>query len=1811
MNKIIISILLVLLYVGEAFAADPIVYSRCKRTTDSFTITADVPVGGVPTSSSRTFPIMDGYDVMPDVKNFFTDISGPCDLVYRDASGVETVIYDCSTTGSTVGQASCAALDAQVSPDGTKIAFSVFRGTLSNFLEAFDARTINPDADAGYLIPGDVGSYHRLPNKRLIVSGAELMYRNMIASTNHTILPYAVGTWDSGPTFLTNNRVAFTSTRDGHRTTLIFRGPSSSITGTRIWSVDLDGKNLSLDSHHSLSQEQHPFILKNGRVAYSSWQILGGLPFRHNNGSAGYFTTEHNLFQVFSQYPDGSENFALCCMHSGDHTPSYYGEDHNAGHFITQTTDERIWFVDYYRGNNQGLGAVIGFMEEPMIEGFGLNDGIAGHQDLFAPRDAINLASWAVNSDNSATITVAGVSHPNYAGQIPWYGKLGHPFAMTSNGLGVVWGKGNCSIVTNHLIFSELGLGTQPPVSSGNGSGSYANHMYLIGRDIPACDLGIYKTTTIPSSHPSDLSVIVDTEEWHELFPRVVLPYQDIYGVVEPKVHPMAHIRSPHWSLTPGEPFGLLGAPSIVDRETEPFYGITFQNGAHPEHQFNLAGTDTIDYTDDELCGIRLLGLFPNRGLNTHTEINNVWGERVSILGELHVKHYDGLGNRILDPLGNPDTSFLVKLPANVPHITQAIDCDGRTLNTDQTWQTVKPGEMKTCGGCHVHSRETLLDFHQSYAATTNYTIPELGKGVVPLLNGKTGDVVNIRTENAYGLRITLEDDIKPIFDARCISCHGDSSPAAGVHSSNTSISDGYSATSSTWFCLVRDYTQSCVPEELKISVTGMYTSGSCAVNGPCFRRPQLTKYMRALNSRGSLLLWKAANQRLDNRTDGEDAQDINFGADHPTTITAEELGILSRWIDMGAPAGPQELKDTQKPTLHLAANVVSNEITQLIVGTVDLGAGINPASLNVCLVSGGSCGSNLAGTAEMHGMHTITLDTAISDPNQIIRASVSDTATSPNTTTVEFTAGYLMSTALSGNPDVTLDEETDYVLNIVAPENSRVFVSGYPRGSVFNELNRTLKVRPDFTQSGTYTVNVTSIDGLGVESIDTFTITVNDTIQTVDPVIVDTIDGTTYWQYTVRYTTDEWLDVPGLAGRTLDYVVRIPKTASPSNKMPLKISMHGHGSATAFWTGDGENYGIGPFDPAAQNSWHVGHHSGYPSAYIAGTHTFENTAQRRILQTINWIDRNYPGRDPDKTNVFGSSMGGSGASFFAIRYPYLVSEVHENMIGMTIMRNSGDAYVDSVIAPYWGSRTNPPMMNDTGMNAYDFYDAARAFKEDPRVRDIQWQTAHGVNDGTIIFNNISSPSIYTGEAFFEAAQTYGVNARIFWDQRGHSGGEVELVGWWYGTLPTNSKSKHSLVHPAFSNSSIDDTPPVWNGSAFVGGTDRGAINRFLAWNSDAIVDEYNALEIPIYVRTDSPATFACTGCPLSGNGYTGSLPITADVTIRRAQKFKLLPFETVDYVYGASSGTVTADVYGEITLTNLSIGSTPTTIELSRSLLNTPATVEITVGGNATITEGDTFSRTITFTDGDDTGSNGWTYDIDWCGTPQSGSVSAGGSSFNISRLFSTAGSCLVSVTVTDGVGEFDTGTFTITIEEGTPPETVTISVGGPGLVKEGSSLSRVVSMSDVSNSWTYTLSVDGLEVDTGIITNGLNSFSVNHTFLDGPAVHNVDVEVLSSVPALLDTGTFQVTVLNVEPTVTITGNTTVAVNTPYTFSYSVVDPGDDTVTGVTVDWGDNNYTNMTTHTYTSSGEYRITIWIEDEDGIWNVGSFKLTVTE
>ena len=991
--------------VAAAQVDEAVVYVRCDRTTENFEVTGEVTLNGTKQMAKRTLTGLDVYDRLPDVSHFLGGFNAPCDLVFREPSGDERVLYDCSSKSKE--DSACAAMDPAVSFDGTKVAFTVFRGKLEPHKERFRKRVVAPKSET----TGAATGFLELPNRHLNTSpkdgpsGAQLHIVD-IESGEVTKFPVPEGEYDTGPVFLPNGRLGFTSTRDGHFATNVWRTTSTQ-RGTRIWTMDRDGKNLRIASHHSLSIEEHPIILKDGRLVFSSWQIGMGLPFRHTNGAVGGFTTLDNLFHLFWQNPDGSNPFAFYGMHSGDHTKTTgLGHGHKAAHFLTQTSDGRVWFADYYRGNNSGLGNVDGVMPPPEDREGKSPYEVEKRGDWYAPKDSMTLASWSTSTDGpSSAMPDPPMSHPSYNDPLPYAGKLSHPSALPNNELMVVWAKGACSeLAGNRGLLGK----DRPPITSGSGGGAAVNVMTHLGIDTPGCDAGLYKPTKIPSEHPNDLEMIVDKPEWHEIMGRAVVPYEEIYGQKKPDERPPADEKNSDPALEVGTPFGLLGAASITDRETRPAAGLHFQ-AVKP---FHLQGTDTIPYEDEDLCGIRILGVMPNRG-DDRNEVykearHTLAGERVVVLGEFPVRNKKNNGKPRMDPSGHPDTSFLVRFPAKMPYFMQGIDCKGRTLNTDQTWQSLQPGEKKTCGGCHIHSREPRTTFGKTYAATPTYDIKRLGEGEVPLLAGKKNGKVETREVEGYGMAIGFERDIMPIFKRRCVSCHGGKDPDAGLalDRPGTHGPDG-NKPPSTWWCLVEDLGQKCVPKSRRHP----------GQRGTALGRPQVSKYIRAFNSRGSLLYWKAANRRTDNRTDamfgkqdGPEDHDIDFGPDHPTDITPEELGTLARWIDIGAPGNKDLLRDTQKPTLNLSAIVdeKAGAVTELRVGTVDLGSGIAPDSLKVCLVDGnGSCGKELAGKAKMHGILEVPLDSAISDKEQVVLARVSDKE--GNLTELRRTIGYLL----------------------------------------------------------------------------------------------------------------------------------------------------------------------------------------------------------------------------------------------------------------------------------------------------------------------------------------------------------------------------------------------------------------------------------------------------------------------------------------------------------------------------------------------------------------------------------------------------------------------------------------------------------------------------------------------------------------------------------------------------------------------------------------------------------------------------------
>src|SRR5262249_42278751 len=147
-------------------------------------------------------------------------------------------------------------------------------------------------------------------------------------------------------------------------------------------------------------------------------------------------------------------------------------------------------------------------------------------------------------------------------------------------------------------------------------------------------------------------------------------------------------------------------------------------------HGWNVQGSDAGIYPNDEIHAMRILALEPTTETNPkggRTFYNHA-KERIRILGEFPVRKFRADGTQPNDPDGNPDTSFLAKLPADVAWTFQTLDKNGMVLNMAQTWHQLRPGEIRTdCGGCHAHSQKPTL-FEKTAAATPDYALFDLTK---------------------------------------------------------------------------------------------------------------------------------------------------------------------------------------------------------------------------------------------------------------------------------------------------------------------------------------------------------------------------------------------------------------------------------------------------------------------------------------------------------------------------------------------------------------------------------------------------------------------------------------------------------------------------------------------------------------------------------------------------------------------------------------------------------------------------------------------------------------------------------------------------------------------------------------------------------------------------------------------------------------------------------------------------------------------------------------------------------------------------
>lgn len=542
---------------------------------------------------------------------------------------------------------------------------------------------------------------------------------------------------------------------------------------------------------------------------------------------------------------------------------------------------------------------------------------------------------------------------------------------------------------------------------------------------------------------------------------------------------------------------------------------------------------------------------------------------------------------------------------------------------------------------------------------------------------------------------------------------------------------------------------------------------------------------------------------------------------------------------------------------------------------------------------------------------------------------------------------------ALAVDEDALLTATIGVQGGVVTP---RVWLTGLPPGARWDEAVRTLRFVPDFIQGGeTWTVQVTATDGVETK-VGSFTVEARDTIQPPWPQVVGSDPGTGYTKLSILQGTDEYLDSPGYAGRQLDARVYIPDGADAAHPMPVRVYLHGFGGAPYDGTSSGGQYRIYAHDP--MNTYWWGYAEGLPGS--SPDHgTVPNYTQRRVLHLLEWVLHTYPGADPGRVYVVGDSMGGAGAMELGLLYARHFAFV-DAKIGQAIPRNHRPSRI-AQLETLWGSpsldlQDGTALDELASVGVWDRQDLTRVLEQVPEAREQFVFTKHGKDDPTIHFGAVTQPSPETGVSFYDALRGERIGHYVVWDEGGHGTADPVMPdGWWDDgwsrVFDPTTWLHRDRAFPAFAHASADWDPgdgtgngkQPWNAeTGFAGqqtvagdtgwtGDLAGARNRFLRWDTNALVDELDRLEIPLVVLQGAGAAAPAAGYPSTGDRLDRPTPVEVDVTMRRVSRFRCLPGESVHWEFGADSGVVQAQADGSITVPQLPLTTSWTVLRMRR----------------------------------------------------------------------------------------------------------------------------------------------------------------------------------------------------------------------------------------------------------------------------------------
>ena len=378
--------------------------------------------------------------------------------------------------------------------------------------------------------------------------------------------------------------------------------------------------------------------------------------------------------------------------------------------------------------------------------------------------------------------------------------------------------------------------------------------------------------------------------------------------------------------------------------------------------------------------------------------------------------------------------------------------------------------------------------------------------------------------------------------------------------------------------------------------------------------------------------------------------------------------------------------------------------------------------------------------------------------------------------------------------------------------------------------------------------------------------------------------------------------------GKPFDYVVGVPpKVAKPA---PVGLHLHcwgGNLNSGYGWWFNAEKGALLISSNQIPYDWWTGYHELYwkgprDKAKWAGG-TVHPYTQTRLLSFLDWAATKWE-IDKTRVHVGGSSMGGSGAPMFAIRYSERIAWAI-GWVGVHVPAKS-----PQFSGSYEGVYGEPDLgvKFEDGTPVWDYFSDVWYLRNHPE-KEIGFITfSNGRNDGAIGWPQAVE--------FLRALQETHRPHLFTWGMSGHGERAHMPVTLEERVMPIDIRADQSL--PAFAKCSLDD--PVGSGDP-KDGAPKGQVNAYLYWETMDIVDEMDRWEMTVGLTPKAPKA----GC-------------TADITPRRCQKFRPKPGEKLAWSstsladpQAVQRGEAIADHTGLVTVQEVTIGKGRNRLRISR----------------------------------------------------------------------------------------------------------------------------------------------------------------------------------------------------------------------------------------------------------------------------------------